>query len=102
MLTFRSRSSRGAHEVAYEAVLRNDLTLTTSILRSIHLLSSRDISDSSMRGSTGQTVKVCLSLIANIIVACDDRPMATQDEYAMFFHQLAGLGVSFYKRPGSA
>ncbi|KAF8221118.1 hypothetical protein L208DRAFT_1455434 [Tricholoma matsutake] len=78
-------SDRGAHEFAYEAVLRNidGLTPTASI---------------PMRESAGQTIKSALSH-SYIIDTRDDRITATRGKYAKFFHEFAGLGgdASFYK-----
>ncbi|KAF5380197.1 hypothetical protein D9615_006161 [Tricholomella constricta] len=76
---------RGAHEFAYEAVLRHigDLTPTASI---------------SMRESAGQTLKSALSH-SYIFDTRDDRIMATRGHYAKAFNEYAGLGgdASFYK-----
>ncbi|KAF8067576.1 surface antigen-domain-containing protein [Lyophyllum atratum] len=76
---------RGAHELAYEAVLRHvgDLTPTASI---------------SMREYAGQTFKSSLSH-SYILDTRDDRSMATRGYYAKVFNEYAGLGgdASFYK-----
>ncbi|RDB18693.1 SAM50-like protein SPAC17C9.06 [Hypsizygus marmoreus] len=76
---------RGAHELAYEAVLRHigDLTPTASI---------------SMREAAGQTLKSSVSHSFTLDTR-DDRLTATRGHYAKISNEFAGLGgdASFYK-----
>ncbi|KAG6820519.1 hypothetical protein H0H93_015992 [Arthromyces matolae] len=75
----------GAHEFAYEGVMRyiGDLTPTASI---------------SMREAAGHSLKSALS--HTYVIDCrNDRTLPTQGHYAKFSNEFAGLGgdASFYK-----